>query len=98
MEPSTFATLLISQIEINQDYIASRIVTKQMDSVTEHMLAINTGRIHALELVGEYSESVRLSARGLRVTFEARESVRQADRMAALAKYQAVPNTGEAKQ
>jgi len=97
MEPSTLTALLISQIQINQDYIASRIVNKQMESVTESMLAVNEGRIHALSLIGEHTEAARLFARGLRATFEARESARHTDRMASLAKYQAVLDAREAK-
>ena len=76
MTSTTTVTLdiskLVAEIELNQDYIASRIQTSQDEGVTESMLMVNLGRIHALTLLGEHRESSRLSGRGLRVTHRAR--------------------------
>ena len=63
---------LVTEIEANQDYIAKRIVEVADESVTLNMLAVNTGLIHALTLIGEHCESSRLYGRGLRTVHRAR--------------------------
>ena len=63
---------LVAEIELNQDYIASRIQTSQDEGVTGSLLSVNSGLIHALTLLGEHRESARLYGRGLRVTHRAR--------------------------